>query len=109
MKRLIFLLTLIAATASAQTPSNLVTENIPPFPDALVEKIHPYLEARTASFQSWNPSSEQMLITTRFGNTTQLHLVKMPGGARQQLTFFADRVLGGGFQPNDPNTILFTK
>ncbi|HEX9500899.1 MAG TPA: hypothetical protein VGA10_04525 [Thermoanaerobaculia bacterium] len=102
-------LALVAVTALAQTPSNLVVENIPAFPDALVEKVHPYLESRTASFQSWNPARAEMLITTRFGNTPQLHLVKMPGGARQQLTFFSDRVLGGGFRPNDPNTILFTR
>jgi dipeptidyl aminopeptidase/acylaminoacyl peptidase len=99
----------LATTTLAQTPSNLVVENIPTFPDALVEKVHPYLEARTAAFQGWNPTKAEMLISTRFGNTPQLHLVKMPGGARQQLTFFSDRVLGGGFLPKDPNTILFAR
>ena len=50
-----------------------------------------------------------MLVSTRFGNTPQLHVVKMPGGARKQITFFSDRVLGGGFRPHDPNTIFFVK
>src|SRR6266851_3049141 len=109
MKSLTVCLTLLATTALAQTPANLVVENIPTFPEALVEKVHPYLESRTASFQGWNPARAEMLITTRFGNTPQLHLVKMPGGARQQLTFFSDRVLGGGFRPGDPNTILFSR
>ena len=109
MKSLASCLALLAVTALAQTPSNLVQEDIPPFPDTLVGKVHPYLEARTASFNSWNPAKAEMLISTRFGNTPQLHLVKMPGGARQQLTFFDDRVLGGGFQPRDPNTILFVR
>src|SRR5260370_16252559 len=109
MKTLNVCLALVAVTALAQTPSNLVVENIPAFPDALVEKVHPYLESRTASFQSWNPARAEMLITTSFRNTPQLHLVKMPGGARQQLTFFSDRVLGGGVRANDPNTILFTR
>ena len=31
-----------------------------------------------------------MLIETRFANTPQIHLVKSPGGARTQLTFFKD-------------------
>jgi dipeptidyl aminopeptidase/acylaminoacyl peptidase len=99
----------VAFTALAQTPSNLVVENIPAFPDALVEKVHPYLESRSASFSSWNPARPEMLISTRFGNTPQLHLVKMPGGARKQITFFADRVGGGQFRPHDPNTIVFGK
>src|SRR5438552_5383536 len=93
---------LLAATATAQTPSNLVVEGIPAFPEALVEKVRPYLEARTAGFASWNPGRPEMLIVTRFGNTPQLHLVKMPGGARKQLTFYPDRVGGGQFRPHDP-------
>jgi len=109
MKRLLACTALIAITAAAQAPSNLVVEGIPPFPDALVGKVRPYLEVRTASFQSWNPARAEMLISTRFGNTPQLHLVKMPGGARKQLTLFPDRVLGAAFRPNDPNTIIFTK
>ncbi|MDQ6801304.1 MAG: prolyl oligopeptidase family serine peptidase [Acidobacteriota bacterium] len=109
MKAFTSCLALLSATALAQTPSNLVIENIPTFPDALAEKVQPYLEARTAAFQGWNPARAEMLISTRFGNTPQLHVVKMPGGARQQLTFFSDRVLGGGFRPNDPNTILFVR
>lgn len=100
---------LLAATATAQTPSNLVVEGIPAFPEALVEKVRPYLEARTAGFASWNPARPEMLIVTRFGNTPQLHLVKMPGGARKQLTFYPDRVGGAQFRPHDPNTIVFSK
>jgi dipeptidyl aminopeptidase/acylaminoacyl peptidase len=103
------LIAFLAVIASAQTPSNLVVEGVPAFPEALVEKVRPYLEARSASFASWNPARAEMLIVTRFGNTPQLHLVKMPGGARKQLTFFPDRVLGGGFRPHDPNTVLFSK
>jgi len=109
MKRLSICLALIAVSASAQTPSNLVVENIPPFPDALVEKVRPYLEVRTAAFEAWNPVRPEMLIITRFANTPQLHLVKMPGGARKQLTFFPDRVGGAQFRPGDPNTIIFSK
>ena len=43
-----------------------------------------------------------MLIATRFGNTNQVHVVKAPGGARTQLTFFPDRVGGGA--TSDPTT-----
>ncbi|HEV1995774.1 MAG TPA: prolyl oligopeptidase family serine peptidase [Candidatus Acidoferrum sp.] len=50
-----------------------------------------------------------MLIATRFAETPQLHLLKTPGGARQQLTFFADSVGGGRFHPNGGDYILFAK
>src|SRR5258708_7261849 len=50
-----------------------------------------------------------MLIATRFGDTPQLHLVKTPGGERQQLTFFADSVGSGRFHPNGGDYILFAK
>jgi dipeptidyl aminopeptidase/acylaminoacyl peptidase len=109
MKRMIIAAALSAVAAAAQTPSNLVVEGVPVFPDALVDKVRPYLEFRTASFEDWNPTRAEMLITTRFGNTPQLHLVRMPGGSRKQLTFYPDRVLGGQFRPRDPNTIVFSK
>jgi len=109
MKNSFFIATLVAATALAQTPSNLVVEGVPVFPETLVEKVRPYLEARTAAFEDWNPARPEMVILTRFGNTPQLHVVKMPGGARKQLTFFPDRVIGARFRPSDPNTIVFSK
>ena len=40
-----------------------------------------------------------MLIATRFGNTTQLHRVAMPMGAREQLSFEVEPV-GGSWSPN---------
>src|SRR5215469_17351918 len=70
---------------------NLVTENIPPIPASIAEKANQYGEFRTAGFSDWNPARREMLITTRFADVPQIHLVKTPGGARTQLTFFPDR------------------
>lgn len=109
---------LLAATAAlAQTPSNvpsnlpanLIVEGVPAFPPAFVESTRPYFESRTAAFQDWNPQRAEMIITTRFADTAQLHLVKMPGGDRRQLTFYEDRVGGARFVPREPNLIVFTK
>src|SRR5260221_14655728 len=50
-----------------------------------------------------------MLIATRFADTPQLHLVKMPGGERQQLTFFPDTVGSGRFHPNGADYVVFAK
>ena len=110
MKRLLLLLALFASTALiAETPANLVVENVPAFPDELVARVDPYLESRAAGFSSWHPERREMLISTRFADVSQLHLVKMPGGARRQMTFFDDRVGGGSFNPKNGDMILFSK
>ena len=49
-----------------------------------------------------------MLIATRFGQSPQIHRVTHPGGARTQLTFYADRVQGLRYRP-DGNSFLFSK
>jgi dipeptidyl aminopeptidase/acylaminoacyl peptidase len=108
-RTLVVAILFLATSALAEVPSNLVVDSVPEFPPGLAERIQPYLDFRTAGFQSWNPVRPEMLISTRFGDVTQLHLVKMPGGARRQITFFPDAVAGGGFSPKDPNTIIFVK
>ncbi len=90
-------------------PDALVTEGIPKLPTSLVEKAGRYNENRTAFPADWHPVRREMLIGTRFGNTYQAHLVKMPGGARQQLTFFPEPVYGGTFHPNGGDYIVFSK
>ena len=93
----------------AQVPDNLVTENIPPIPPALREDVSRYLEFRAAGFQSWHPQRREMLIATRFADTTQLHVVAMPGGARNQLTFLGEPVGSGAFRPKTGDFIVFSQ
>ena len=50
-----------------------------------------------------------MLILTRFGETRQVHGVKMPDGARRQMTFFEDAVGLARYRPGDPDTVIVTK
>jgi dipeptidyl aminopeptidase/acylaminoacyl peptidase len=50
-----------------------------------------------------------MLITTRFADTPQVHLVRMPDGARQQLTFFTDRALNPSYQPTRGDYFVFSQ
>src|SRR6266403_4517040 len=93
---------LVAAAAPAQEPviapaDNLVVDGVPKIPASLAETAGRYGSYRSASLADWHPTKREMLIATRFAETPQLHLVKMPGGERQQLTFFADSVGGGRF------------
>src|SRR5712692_7306714 len=105
---------LLALPARAQdnylTPAdNLVVDGVPKIPASLAETAGRYGSYRSANLADWHPSKREMLISTRFAETPQLHLVKMPGGVRQQLTFFADSVGGGRFHPNGGDYILFAK
>jgi hypothetical protein len=78
---------------------NLVVEGIGKIPAALVEKVSRYTDFRSASLADWHPTKREMLIGTRFGDTSQVHHVKFPGGARTQVTFFADSVFGASYHP----------
>jgi len=74
----------------------LVMEGIPEIPDSVVEDLRKYQNARSAAFQGWAPDGD-IIISTRFGETAQLHRIETPMGARQQMTFFAEPVAGGGY------------
>lgn len=71
----------------------LIFDGIPESPPGLREELQRYRNARAASFQDWSADGS-MLITTRFGETSQTHRVASPGAARTQLTFFDDPVSG---------------
>jgi dipeptidyl aminopeptidase/acylaminoacyl peptidase len=88
---------------------NLVVAGVPEIPASLVETAGRYGSFRNATLVDWSPSGREMLIATRFADTAQLHLVRMPGGERQQLTFFADAVGNGRFHPNGGDYIVFAK
>lgn len=75
-------------------PVALTADEMPPVPLPLAERARPYLEARAAGFAGWDPNGRAVLISTRFGNVTQLHRVAQPLGARSQLTFEAEPVFG---------------
>ena len=100
----------MAVFLSALTPSdNLTLQNIPPVPTSLVEQVDRYTQYRTASLASWHPTRREMLVSTRFGDTSQVHHVSQPLGARYQLTFFPERVAGASYQPTEGNYFIFSK
>jgi dipeptidyl aminopeptidase/acylaminoacyl peptidase len=96
--------------AKTLTPGdNLVIDGIPPIPMELVEQIGRYTESRSGAFQDWHPAKAEMLITTRFGDTNQVHRVAMPLGARTQLTFFPDRIDSASYEPTKGDYFIFMK
>jgi dipeptidyl aminopeptidase/acylaminoacyl peptidase len=116
MKRFIclFLLVFLSAPAFPQNAEivpneNLVVEGIAKIPASLAETVERYTNFRGASLDSWDPGKREMLISTRFADTAQIHLVKMPGGARTQLTFYPDSVSGAQYSPVSGNSFVFSK
>jgi dipeptidyl aminopeptidase/acylaminoacyl peptidase len=107
----VFLLSSVAFSQSDEiVPNeNLVTEGIPNIPSSLAETVDRYNNFRGASLDSWDPVKREMLISTRFADTSQIHLVKMPGGARTQLTFYADRVAGAQYSPTKDDFFVLSK
>ena len=91
----------IAAPALAEVPkpAALVANGIPPVPDELAAASRPYMEYRTAGFRGWNAADRSMLVSTRFGNVSQLHSVAQPLGMRRQISFEVEPV-GGSWSPN---------
>ncbi|MBL8977526.1 MAG: S9 family peptidase [Gemmatimonadetes bacterium] len=105
----------LAPGLAAQQPAaivpeeNLVLDGIPALPASLRDEVRRYTEFRSAGLAGWHPHRREVLITTRFGNTNQLHRVAQPGGARSQLTFFDEPVAGGSYAPADGSFLVFSR
>src|ERR1700747_296125 len=107
MKRILLLFAALCAAAAGirpqeatvPAPESMVLENVPSIPATLAETIGRYTENRDAFQTDWHPTRREMIIGTRFGNTYQAHAVKMPGGARQPLTVFAEAGYRAAYPP----------
>jgi dipeptidyl aminopeptidase/acylaminoacyl peptidase len=97
------------AAATTDFPPKLVADGIPPIAAEVRENAARYLDFRTAAFQSWHPQKRSMIITTRFGEVTQIHEVAGPGTARRQLTFLPEPVSGASWQPKSGRFIVFSQ
>ena len=85
----------------------LTLENVPATPPQLREQLRRYQNARSAGFAAWLDDGS-MLITTRFGQTIQLHRVVAPGADRTQLTFFDEPISAVVARPGS-NSFLFSR
>jgi dipeptidyl aminopeptidase/acylaminoacyl peptidase len=101
------MLLLIALLLAVQDPPPAVkAEGIPSLPAELRERLARYNAIRSAAFEDFGPDGA-ILVSTRFGDTVQLHLVPSPGGRREQITFETEPVGGGLVVPG--GDVLFSK
>src|SRR5687767_453469 len=66
---------------------NLLASGVPAIPPELRKRVLQYLESRSANLMDVSQDGKQVLLSTRFADTNQLHVVEQPLGARFQLTF----------------------
>lgn len=88
---------------------NLITENIAEIPKELANQVKKYSESRGASLAEIHPNKDEIIISTRFGSTSQLHRVIQPMGARTQITFFDEPVTGVTYEPLKAEYLVYSK
>src|SRR4026208_2174822 len=97
-----------AQTAAVIAPAeNLVVDGLPPIPAKLAADVRRYTESRSALLSAWHPVRRELLISTRFGNTPQIHRVATPLGARATPPLLAHppRVAPGPARAADQHTV----
>ena len=95
----ILILSLALSAARADEPvqwtangGQLILQDVPRIPPELVRRLNRYQNVRSAVFLDWAKDGEGIYIRTRFGEISQLHRVRQPGGYRQQLTWYREPV-----------------
>ena len=99
------------APAFLPVPPNVKSEGVPPIPASIVSDLAPYASSRRAVLLDWHPTRREIVITTAFGDTYQIHSVAGPGMDRQQLTFFPGGIpappnSGAAFAPDGSYLVL---
>jgi dipeptidyl aminopeptidase/acylaminoacyl peptidase len=118
MRHRLYAFALLAALSMAeaqiedQTPAPAVRqigttrlENVPEIPADVSAAVQRYQNDRAAVFEDWLADGS-MLIATRFGASQQIHRITAPGGARTQITFFAEPVAAAWAIPGTERFVL---
>lgn len=105
------ILVLVSTVSGQETRTenngNLILEDIPAIPGSIKEDLSKYQNVRSAAFRGFNNQDKGLFISTRFGNVSQLHLVKSAGAARNQITYFQEPIGSVTMHPTK-SSIAFT-
>lgn len=71
----------------SRSSKTVVLSGTPEIPAALRARLGQYLNTRAASLEHLADDGKSVVITTRFAQTSQAHVVTSPMGVRTQLTF----------------------
>ena len=98
---------ILAQESRTENNGNLILEDIPAIPESIKEDLSKFQNVRSAAFRGFNNQDEGLFISTRFGNVSQLHLVKSAGAARNQITYFQEPIGSVAMHPTK-SSIAFT-
>ncbi len=96
-----------AQPPAAETRGPIRLEGTPPVPAALKQRLARYANTRRGILSAIADDGSRIVITTRFGQTSQAHLVRQPLGARRQLTFRAEPVRDVSFVPGQSTALTY--
>ena len=107
---LLFAVSGAAGQENRRQIGQLVLEGIPQWDESIRTRMLQYLESRRAGVTDISDDGKSLLVSTRLGNTNQLHHVASPLGMRRQITFFDEPVNSGRFIPGSGGKrLLFSK
>ncbi len=109
---IVFVLALAGPAAAEEAalpgvPEAVTVQGPTEIPDALVERLNAYQNTRWASLRSLSADGTSMLVSTRFGDVSQIHVVEQPGGARRQITFRSEPTRTAAFVPGTDRAFLY--
>ena len=99
-----------AATPATRpaVPPSIVAEGIPEIPDEVRKGAAHYLTLGGAEFRGWHSVQRELLVTTRLGESLQLHAVSEPMAKRLALTRLTEPVTSGWFQPRSGELLVYS-
>ena len=99
--------TTIADAKPAAGNANVLLSRVPEASPELRARVRQYLNARAAALLDTTPDGKHILLATRFADTSQLHVVEQPMGARTQITFGEEPINSAKFSPTDSDVIYY--
>jgi dipeptidyl aminopeptidase/acylaminoacyl peptidase len=86
---------------------SLLLAGVPEISQSTLSRVAQYYETRSARLQGF--LGDEVLITTRFADTLQLHRVRRPLAAREQLTFFDEPVIRAYVPPGNASGFVYAR
>lgn len=97
-----------AMEPAAASEGPLVLDGTPEIPDAVKERMARYLNTRRAGLGDVSDDGKRLLVTTRFAETSQIHIVDGPLGVRYQVSFRQEPSRGPRFWPGRNDVIVYS-
>ncbi|MGH8206357.1 MAG: prolyl oligopeptidase family serine peptidase [Steroidobacteraceae bacterium] len=97
---------LLGSLRAAAQPVTITRDGVAVTDPAVAAALPQYQQSRSAHFVGWL-SDGSMLIATRFGDTRQIHRVRIPLGMREQVSFAPAGVMRAAARPYASDAFVY--